>query len=90
MKEPVAPLPRSVTSIDVQLLITLFDQASDVAFFVKNSRGQYVAVNDSLLNRHGLRKKSDAIGKRPCEICPGEFGRVPTIKTIKFYERNNR
>lgn len=78
MSEPVDyALPTSVTSIDVPLLVTLFDQASDVAFFVKNSLGQYIAVNDSLLNRHGLKKKSEAIGKRPFEICPGEFGRVP-------------
>ena len=78
MSVPVqSALSTAVTSIDVPLLVTLFDQASDVAFFVKNALGQYIAVNDSLLNRHGLKQKADALGKRPYEICPGEFGRVP-------------
>lgn len=82
--EPIeCVLPETVTSIDLDLLATLFDQASDVAFFVKNALGQYIAVNDSLLKRHGLRKKSDALGKRPNEICPGDFGRVPTDQDDK-------
>lgn len=68
----------TISSVDVQLLVNLFDQASDVAFFVKNILGQYTAVNDSLLARHGLKCKSEAIGKRPSEICPGDFGTVPT------------
>ncbi|MCC6508478.1 MAG: AraC family transcriptional regulator [Pirellulaceae bacterium] len=76
-------LRNTVTSVDLELLVTLFDQASDVAFFVKNATGHYVAVNDSLLKRHGLKQKSDAIGKRPSEICPGDFGRVPTDQDDK-------
>jgi len=77
--EPENNLPyNAVSTIDLDLLVKLFDQASEVAFFVKNDLGQYVAVNQSLLNRHGLKKKSEAIGKRPIEICPGDFGRVPT------------
>ncbi len=71
-------LPLTTVSIDLALLVTLFDQTSDVAFFVKNASGQYIAVNDSLINRHGLMRKEDAIGKRPNEICSGDFGRVPT------------
>ncbi len=79
-------VPKSLTAIDIQLLVTLFDQASDVAFFVKNAQGRYTAVNDSLLNRHGLTNKSDAIGKRPFEICPGEFGRVPSDQDDKVLQ----
>ncbi len=73
----------TVSSIDLGLIVRLFDQTSDVAFFVKNALGQYLAVNDSLLNRHGLTRKEDAIGKRPSEICPGDFGRVPTDQDTK-------
>lgn len=65
-------------SIDLDTLQALFDLAPEVAFFVKDSGGRYVAVNKSLLSRHGLRQPSDAIGKRPIEICPGDFGRIPT------------
>lgn len=65
-------------SIDLGTLQTLFDLAPDVAFFVKDADGRYVAVNQSLLSRHGLRERSDAVGKRPADICPGDFGRIPT------------
>lgn len=55
----------------------MFDQAPDVAFFVKDAAGRYVTVNDSLLIRHGLHRKEEALGKSPREICPGDFGRIP-------------
>lgn len=84
LSKPVeCSLLATVSAIDVELMVTLFDQASDVAFFVKNAMGQYTAVNASLLNRHGLKRKEDAIGKRPSEICPGDFGRVPTDQDSK-------
>ncbi len=60
------------------MLERLFDRSPDVAFFVKDSAGRYVAVNDSLLARHGLRSKSQVLGKCPRDICPGDFGRIPT------------
>ncbi len=67
-----------VSSVEVSLLERLFDQSMDVAFFVKDAHGRYVAVNESLVARHGLKSKSQVIGKFPHEICPGEFGRIPT------------
>lgn len=74
-----AELPNGdLTSIELATLERLFDLHPDMAFFVKNRAGQYVVVNDSLLARHGLKRKSEAIGKRPQEICPGDFGRFPT------------
>lgn len=65
-------------AIDVTLLQTLFDLAPDVAFFVKDAEGRYVAVNDSLVMRHGLKHKSNAIGKCPRDISSGDFGRIPS------------
>lgn len=73
----------SVSQIDLSLLEILFDQVQDVVFFVKNSKGEYICINDSLVNRHGLKSKADAIGKRPCDICPGDFGRVPAEQDEK-------
>jgi AraC-like DNA-binding protein len=64
--------------VDVALLEELFDQVPDVAFFVKDLAGRYTAVNASLVARHGLRDKSQVLGKRPRDICPGEFGGVPS------------
>jgi AraC-like DNA-binding protein len=70
--------PPELSSVDLRVLQSLFDQTPDVAFFVKDSEGRYIAVNESLIARHGLKQKSDAIGKRPQDICPGDLGRIPT------------
>lgn len=64
-------------SVAVGVLAELFDHAPDLAFFVKDSAGRYVAVNASLIKRHGYRHKSQVLGRRPCDICPGDFGRLP-------------
>ncbi|QDV42362.1 HTH-type transcriptional regulator CdhR [Stieleria neptunia] len=74
---------RDVTSIDVKVLSKLFDSAPDAAFFVKDADGRYVAVNESLVKRHGFRSKSDVIGKQPRDICQGEFGQVPSKQDEK-------
>lgn len=69
--------------VDLRLIADLFDRAPDIAFFVKDKQGRYVVVNESLAERHGLKSKTDAIGKRPCDICFGEFGRVPSEQDSK-------
>ena len=73
---------RAVTSctasgVDMTLLEQLFDHTPDLAFFIKDAAGRYLAVNHSLLERHGLRDKSQMLGRRPCDVCPGDFGRIP-------------
>lgn len=62
------------------MLESLFDQTPDVVFFIKDAAGRYLVVNASLVERHGLRHKSQVLGRRPSEICPGEFGRVPAAQ----------
>ena len=73
---PTAPR----TLVDVAVLETLFDLSPDVAFFVKDVEGRYRAVNMSLVERHGLTEKSQVIGKRPRDICPGDFGGLPSTQ----------
>jgi len=65
-------------AVDVSVLVNLFDRVPDVTFFVKDLAGRYTAVNASLLARHGLRDKSEVLGKRPRDICPGDFGGIPS------------
>ncbi|HEY1066044.1 MAG TPA: AraC family transcriptional regulator [Pirellulales bacterium] len=67
-----------MSQIEIGLLERLFDRTPDMAFFVKDAAGRYVAVNESLLARHGLKRRSQVIGKCPRDICPGDFGRIPT------------
>ena len=76
-------LPRQVSQVEIGLLERLFDRSPDVAFFVKDSAGRYVAVNESLVARHGLKSRSQVIGKCPRDICPGDFGRIPTEQDEK-------
>ncbi len=64
-------------AVGVEILETLFDEAPEIAFFVKDQTGRYLVVNRSLVLRHGLQRKSQLIGNRPSDICPGLFGRVP-------------
>lgn len=67
-----------LTTVPIAALEQLFDQVPDIAFFIKDSRGRYVAVNHSLLARHGLSTKQEAIGKKPSDIGSGEFGKLPS------------
>jgi AraC-like DNA-binding protein len=56
-------------------LEALFDCLPDVVFFVKNSRGEYVVVNQTLVERCAKRAKRELIGKRPDEVFPAPLGR---------------
>lgn len=75
--ETAGQAAQCASAVEVALLERLFDQAPDVAFFVKDSDGRYIAVNQSLVERHGLHLKSDVLGKRPLDIGPGDFGQIP-------------
>lgn len=73
-----ALLLSGIPDIEASLLERLFDQAPNVAFFIKDIEGRYLAVNQSLLERHGYLAKEEVIGKRPSDICVGDFGRIPS------------
>lgn len=49
----------------------LFDCLGDLVFFIKNRRGEYVVVNQTLVERCGRREKSELIGRRVDELFPG-------------------
>lgn len=78
VKMRTTPSKTMPAMVDVSVLESLFDQVPDVVFFVKDVEGKYSAINLSLMERHGLRDKSQAIGKRSRDICPGEFGAIPS------------
>ena len=52
----------------------LFDAVADTVFFLKDGVGRYVAVNQTLVSRVGLKKKSDLIGRTAHEVFPGLLG----------------
>ena len=52
----------------------LFDCLPGVVFFIKNARGEYVVVNQTLVERCGRREKRELLGRRVDEVFPGPFG----------------
>lgn len=81
-------LLRSPQSVDIAVLEQMFDFVPDTVFFVKDREGRYLAVNKSLIERHGLQRKDQAIGRRPSDICPGEFGRLPSQQDAEVLDHN--
>ena len=53
----------------------LFDQLNDIVFFVKNSLGQYIVVNQTLAERCGFQSKDALIGRNPEDVYPEPLGR---------------
>src|SRR5688572_16446781 len=52
------------------MLEQLFDHLPETAFFLKDTQGRYLAVNQSLVERCGLRTKHDLIGRHVRDIFP--------------------
>ncbi len=52
----------------------LFDQLSDIVYFIKDSEGQYVLVNQTMVDRLNLSDKSEVIGKTPDQVYPNPLG----------------
>jgi len=75
--------PDGQLAVDARLLEQVFDSVHDIAFFIKDAAGRYVVVNQSLVDRNGLRSKQELLGKRPCDVCPGELGQIPSAQDAK-------
>ena len=52
----------------------LFDCLGDLVFFIKNIRGEYVVVNQTLAERCGRHDKNELIGRRADEMFPPPLG----------------
>jgi PAS domain S-box-containing protein len=63
-------------SSELAIIEQLFDHVPDTAFFVKDARGCYVAVNQSLVERCGLREKQDLVGRHVSQIFPKELAEL--------------
>jgi len=52
----------------------LFDRLTDLVFFIKNLRGEYVVVNQEMVLRCGCHEKRELIGRKPNEVYPPPLG----------------
>lgn len=81
MAQIAAPLVNSGTicptasAFDLATATALFDLVPDVVFFAKDRAGRYIAVNQALVERCGLRSKEELLGREVGAIFPGEFAR---------------
>jgi AraC-like DNA-binding protein len=64
------PRPQPPAIADPWFAEALFDQTPDIVFFVKDRQARYVVVNETLVARCGLRRKSDMLGKTAAEVFP--------------------
>jgi PAS domain S-box-containing protein len=61
---------------ELPIIEQLFDHVPETAFFLKDSQGRYLAVNQSLVERCGLREKTQLIGRHVREIFPTELAEL--------------
>ena len=60
-------------SVAPSILEQLFDHIPETVFFLKDTAGRYLAVNQSLVDRCGLREKHELIGKQVRDIFPSHL-----------------
>jgi PAS domain S-box-containing protein len=75
LSKSLSDAPRTV-SPELAIIEQLFDHEPDTAFFVKDASGRYIAVNQSLVERVGLREKRELLGRHVREIFPKELAEL--------------
>lgn len=55
--------------------LELFDRLPDVVFFIKDTAGRYVAVNETLVRRLGLSGKANLLGRTTYDLFPEPLGK---------------
>ncbi len=56
--------------IDPAEIEALFDAIPSVLFFAKDTQGRYTHVNMTMMQRLGMKSRSEVIGKRADEVYP--------------------
>jgi len=64
----------------------LFDQLPDLVYFMKNAAGQYIAVNKTLVQRCGLRDKSQLLGKTAADVFRAPYGDNYVAQDLKVIQ----
>ncbi len=64
----------------------LFDHLTDIVFFIKNTAGQYVVVNKTLVERCGARDKSQLIGRSASQVLRSPYGQSFEAQDQKILE----
>jgi PAS domain S-box-containing protein len=68
----------------------LFDHVPETVFFLKDIQGRYLAVNQTLVERCGLREKRELLGKHVKDIFPRELAERYTLQDQEVLQRGDR
>jgi PAS domain S-box-containing protein len=69
----ILAIPPTAELAGLAVIEQLFDHVPETVFFLKDQHGRYLAVNQSLVERCGLRDKRDLLGRHVREIFPKEL-----------------
>ena len=64
----------------------IFDAISDCVFFVKDTGGRYVVVNQTLVERCGRKTKGELIGRTAADLFPQHLGDYFSEQDFKVIE----
>ncbi|NNJ25273.1 AraC family transcriptional regulator [Alienimonas chondri] len=59
---------------------SIFDRFQDVVYFIKDAECRYVAANETLMERCGVRRRSEMLGRTAEEVFPPPLGRRFTVQ----------
>ncbi|EMI46762.1 AraC family transcriptional regulator [Rhodopirellula sp. SWK7] len=80
IKEILSQLPEPFTGEE------LFDHLTDSVFFIKNASGEYLVVNETLVQRSGVRDKGDVIGRTAEQLLQPPLGQRYTDQDQRVIE----
>jgi len=63
-------------SAELAIIEQLFDHVPETAFFIKDSRSRYLAVNQSLVERCGLEEKRQLLGRHVRDVFPKDLANL--------------
>lgn len=88
-------IPKLTTTLEdflknLESIEPLFDALSSVVFFIKNTEARYVFVNQTLVNRCGLKDKTAILGKTSSEVFPYSLGKIYTSQDLQVIRRGKK
>ncbi|MDC4864830.1 AraC family transcriptional regulator [Acinetobacter baumannii] len=88
-------IPKLTTTLEdflknLESIKPLFDALSSVVFFIKNTEARYVFVNQTLVNRCGLKDKTAILGKTSSEVFPHSLGKIYTSQDLQVIRRGKK
>ncbi|MBF7682625.1 helix-turn-helix domain-containing protein [Acinetobacter sp. B5B] len=75
---------------DLHAIEPLLDVLSDVVFFIKNTKAEYVFVNQTLVKRCGLSNKHDLLNKTSAQIFEGISGDAYTQQDHEILRKKSK